>query len=267
VAYNGAGFHGLQLQPSKNSIQAEIEKTLAKLFKKKIRIRFLSRTDTGVHAQDQWIIIENGAEILFQMPKRQARAVIPSLNALLHPHISVWQIGLLREDFHFKMSVRSKEYAYQIFNSPVWDPTLAPHFWWRRRPLQIERLEKSLKSLVGRHDFCAFTKSSGENPKNKTRGTFREIFKAQIKAKKHPRISDACFVEVRLAADGFLQHMVRNIVGSLVEYDEGKVASLAEILKSKRREKAGRSAPPEGLILQKTEITRSFYRPLAPQEF
>lgn len=260
VAYNGSAYSGSQWQPKKISVQEKLEEMSDRLFALKSRPHFLSRTDAGVHAWDQVVLLPSAESCLEKIPARKIPALIPSMNALLPEDIRVWNWGLVRSSFDFKNDVVSKTYSYFIFNSPVWDPSLPPQYFWRRRSLSLDKIKAQLKSIEGFHDFAAFAKSSGRHRDKGPESCKRKILRTDCISKPHPRIPEANFIELRLEGTGFLQHMVRNIVGSLVDHLEGRVGSLRSIRLGKKREQGGRSAPAQALFLRKTKLKPRIWR-------
>lgn len=260
LAYEGASFSGFQWQKTASSIQQEIERVAKEFFKFSGRIHFLSRTDAGVNAWDQVVLIPDFESCLRAVPQQKRAALLPALNAHLKPEIRVWKWGRVSSSFDFRKDVLWKEYSYFIFNSPVFDPSLGERVFWKRFPIPLVQLKTELGSLLGEHDFSAFAKNSGRALIEKDRSCRRRLIQAQVISRKHPRMERARLIEVRLKGNGFLQHMVRNIVGSAVDHLEGKTPRLKAILQSKRRELGGRAAPPRPLFLRKTQLRPGLWR-------
>lgn len=254
VAYEGSAFHGLQWQPHKASIQNELEKVCAQLLSYKKRIRFVSRTDAGVNAWDQVILLEDAPRLRAHLSATQFRALIPSFNALLPPSIRVWSVGEMSAQFDFHRDILWKEYSYFIFNSRIEDPTLGPFVFWKRRVLDIEEMRRQLKMIEGENDFSAFAKNSGQAHRAKKRACVRNLIKTRVLVRSHPRWPESRLIELRFRGDGFLQHMVRNLVGSALGCLEGKCPELPVILKSRDRRQGGQAAPPQALFLREVKI-------------
>ncbi len=256
VAYDGQTFSGFQLQPKKPSVQVEIERVLTILFRQKIRIQFTSRTDAGVHAYDQWVIIPDGFELFQQLPKKNQERFCLSMNALLKGKICVWQVVELRNHFHPKKNVEWKEYRYRIFNSPSEDPLQKNDRWWIRSPLDLKKMKKALRAFRGTHDFVSFTQSKPEQ-----RSTKRTILSARMIVSPHP-FMDGREITFVFRGTGFLYHMVRTMVGTLIDVGRGVDYDIRQIIDSRDRKLAGRTAPSGALSLVKTKISKTFYRSL-----
>jgi tRNA pseudouridine38-40 synthase len=133
-------------------------------------------------------------------------------------------------------------------------PVFREHYFHIKRTLDRKRIEKALKSFEGLHDFAAFAKASGKAVESFSRGTKRRVLSAKLKVSKHPGMAEARIFEFRFRAEGFLQHMVRNMVGTLVEIGLGESISIPNLYKSRRRADAGRAAPAAPLVLVKTKV-------------
>jgi len=258
VAYDGSAFEGFQYQKSGKSIQQALEKALAKLYKFKGRIHFSSRTDTGVSALDQFVVLPNFYEVFDGLNQGQKDRFIPALNYYLGSSIRVWRAVGLRSEFNIKRDVLWKEYRYRILNSFFEDPLEYANCLWIRKPLNFSAMQKEAGFLLGRHDFAGFAKSSARDLRSHSEGSFREVLKAGFKRSKHSTFDDACYFEFRIRAKGFLHHMVRNIVGTLVEAGCGKDVSVVKVLKSKNRQLAGPNVPASPLCLVKTKIAAGY---------
>lgn len=255
VSYPGKHFSGFQWQKDQESVQSFIEEKLAKFFGVSQRIQFSSRTDVGVSALDQCVVLPHFKQILLEEKPRLLRAFRVSLNAFLEEKVCVWQSAWLSSEFNFKEDILWKEYRYLIFNSRVLDLRRPEESLWIKKPLDLERMKREIKDFLGEHDFSAFAKSSGKSTKRTSRGSVRRVLKAEVKSRPHERWPESQWIEIRIRADGFLHKMVRNMVGSLVDIGMGKdVSSIRQILKSKDRKKAGRAAAPLPLTLWETKI-------------
>jgi tRNA pseudouridine38-40 synthase len=258
VAYNGKDFCGFQAQANQRSLQSELEKVFTIFFRKKIQIDFTSRTDAGVHAYDQWILIKEGYGLYKNLSNDEKERFLHSLNALLPSSIKIWSLLKLERTFHPKKSPSSKEYLYKVFHGPLVDPLMQDTVWWVRAPLDLHSIKKALKEIEGTHDFSAFSKSSGIKKKD----CVRKILKATVRSKSHSVFANTRILEFRFSGTGFLHHMVRNLVGTLIAIGAGNSRSISEILRSKDRRLAGKTAPAAALILYKTNISKKLYKPL-----
>ncbi|MBI3354782.1 MAG: tRNA pseudouridine(38-40) synthase TruA [Nitrospirae bacterium] len=234
IEYDGTGYHGWQHQPRHISIQQAIKEKIEIIAKKKINLIGASRTDAGVHAIAQAANFRTRSRMNEGEWQR-------ALNSLLPPDIVIKKVDIVPPDFHARFSAKGKIYKYLILNQPVPSALYRNHAWHIPYPLKVNEMRKAAKSLIGRHDFSSFRASScsADNP-------VRTIKKLTITKKNG-------FIKFIIEADAFLHHMVRNIVGTLVEVGIGKLPpdAIKTILRARDRKKAGRTAPPQGLFLVK----------------
>ncbi len=233
LEYDGSGFYGFQKQPNHPTVQSALEEALTKFFNRKVKIFSASgRTDTGVHAAGQVV----NFKIKTDRPLPQIQK---GINALLPRSVAVKTIEEAGKNFHARFNARSKTYEYLVWNSPVRSPLLAGKVFHVPEPLNLAAMRKGTKFLTGRHDFRSFcvTGSAREN-------TVRTVKRFEIK-------KEGNLLRFRIEADGFLHHMVRNLVGTLLEMGRNKLdlKSLQKILTAGDRRKAGATAPPHALIL------------------
>ena len=237
LEYNGSMFFGFQKQPGKPTIQEVLEKALSGFFDHEMKIASASgRTDTGVHAEGQVVNFRtSSAHKLWQIQK--------GLNALLPPSVVVKDIEEVPLDFHARYSVRSKIYEYRLWNHPCRSPLIACRAFHVPYPLDLARMRQAAKAFIGKHDFRSFTSVSAIK---KDSSCVRTIKHFKIKRQGH-------LILMHVEADGFLYHMIRNMVGTLLEVGRGKRKSedISSILKAKDRRLAGMTAPSEGLTLLK----------------
>ena len=237
LEYNGSMFFGFQKQPGQPTIQEVLEKALSGFFDCKMKIAAASgRTDTGVHAEGQVVNFRtSSAHGLKQIQK--------GLNALLPPAVAVKDIEEVPDCFHARYSVRSKVYEYRIWNHPCRSPLVAGRAFHVPYSLNLAAMRRAAKSLMGEHDFRSFTSVASMK---KGSSCVRTIKRFQIKRQGH-------LILMHVEADGFLYHMIRNMVGTLLEVGRGKrkVGDIAAILKAKDRRFAGTTAPSEGLTLMR----------------
>lgn len=237
IEYDGTDFYGFQRQPSRVTVQGELERALANLFKQeRVKVIGAGRTDAGVHA--------TGQVVSFLSPERfPIDRIPPAMNGLLPKSIRVKSAEEAPDKFHARYSARSRTYAYAVLNREAPSAILGRYSWHVTKPLNLESMRQASEVLLGRRDFASFGM-----PDKPGRTTEREIFDLRIRRRK-----DAVYITIR--ADGFLRGMVRAVVGALVEIGQEKreVAEMAEILKACDRRAAGASAPPRGLSLTKVE--------------
>ena len=236
LEYDGAGFSGWQLQPGERTVQLVVEEALATLFREEIRLHASGRTDAGVHAARQ--VAHFDAELV-----REPREVKKALNALLPEDVAVVEADPVALDFDARRWSRAKTYRYTWVDREARSPLRRRQSWHVRGPLDVKAMNSAARSLVGKHDFTSFraTGCTADHP-------IRHLESATVR-----RYGDEVHLEVR--GTGFLRHMVRILAGTLVEVGLGrKPASwLVQVLFAKDRSAAGRTAPPEGLLLVDVE--------------
>lgn len=235
LAYDGGNYHGFQRQNNAIAIQQIIESRLEKLVGHKIeKLAASGRTDTGVHARGQVINFHTNGTIPIDNIK-------VALNSILPDDIVVLSAGEMPMDFSARHSSKSKKYSYYIKQGDNLDPFQRNYSWYVRKTLNVEAMNEALKYIEGTHDFSSF-RASGGSP---LYHPVRTIFQASVE--KNNEI-DLKFI---FWGNGFLYHMVRNIVGTVVNVGKGKITSqqFKEILEQKNRKKAGITAPAQGLFL------------------
>ncbi len=234
IQYDGTNYSGWQRQPKHPSIQSVLEDALSVIANEKVTLFASGRTDAGVHARQQLVSFST------RHTKAPLRAFMEGTNTLLPPDIRVLQATEEKIEFHAITSAKSKIYRYFFVESPIENVFLRNYVWQIRFPLNISKMKKSIPDLVGKHDFTCFQTHGQE-----TKTSIRTIRRAAIK-KTHEKI-----YYLELEADGFLRHMVRSIMVTLVDIGTGKMEakSLKKIIQSKSRAKAGQTAPAHGLFL------------------
>lgn len=257
VSYKGKNFRGFQAQAHSNSVQQVIENALSILLRTSIRIQFTSRTDSGVHAYDQLILVPDGWPLFENLKPLEKKRFLISLNSLLGGEICAWDLLRLKQSFHPKKDVLWKEYHYQITQGLSFDPLLKESAWAIRSPLNLEAMLRALKLMKGTHDFTGF--ASKHRMTDPEVDNVRTILDASIMLKGHPWISRLHYYTFRFRGDGFLYRMVRNMVGALVQVGRGEDVDISRILKTKQRPSEVLSAPAQGLVLAKTKIPSRFF--------
>ena len=237
LEYDGGAYAGWQRQKGIATIQETIETALKTMLDEPVTVHGSGRTDAGVHALGQVAHFVTGATYapgVFQN----------ALNALLPPDIVVKEASEAPSGYHARYSAQSKQYHYLIWNR-LCRPALMRHRAWHVRvPLDMKAMADSLESIEGTHDFSAF-QSSGSWVKSPVRTVFHQSVSMDANG----------LVRVALQADGFLRHMVRNIVGTLVQVGRRTMtpSGFNEVLVGKDRSRAGPKAPPQGLYLVEVE--------------
>lgn len=235
ISYDGAGYHGWQVQENAVAVQEVFQKALLSVTGRQDDIKACSRTDTGVHAREFCISIKTESAI---PPER----LLAALNHHLPEDIAVWDCREVPPEFHARYSCKGKEYAYEIWNHPVRDPFRrgrALHYWY---PMDEALLDRAAKHYLGRHDFSSFCTLD-----RREKGDLcRTVTEAKVE-----RRGD--LVVFTVAADGFLYNMVRIMVGTLLRVQQGKLSpdDIPGILEARDRKAAGPTAPACGLYLNR----------------
>ncbi|NCB42757.1 MAG: tRNA pseudouridine(38-40) synthase TruA [Clostridia bacterium] len=241
IAYDGTGFCGWQRQPVARTVCGELEKTLSQLCKIDVSLNGASRTDAGVHAMGQCATFSG----VFGLPvHRMARAANDALAKDRLERAGEIQIVSATEKpkgFHARFDAKGKRYIYKIRNAEKTDVFCRNYFYQIREPLDVVAMKKAADFLVGEKDFRCFM-ASGSNEQN---STLREIYDCDLSVAEKE-------ITISVSGSGFLYHMVRIIVGTLVEVGLGNrsISSMNETIASLDRRNAGHTAPPQGLYLQ-----------------
>jgi tRNA pseudouridine38-40 synthase len=232
LAYDGTRFVGWQRQAEGESIQGLLEDALARFEGAPVPAHGAGRTDAGVHALGQVA----SARVTFP---HDARTLVRALNAHLPPDVRVMSVEDMEESFHARFNARAKTYRYQIRNTPVADPFDRAYVWHLPEPLARDAMAAAAAMLVGTHDFGAF-RSVGSEVASSVRTLRRSEWR-----------SNDALMTYEVSGDGFLRHMVRAVVGTLVEIGRGwrPPADIAALLSGGTRAEAGATAPPHGLFL------------------
>jgi tRNA pseudouridine38-40 synthase len=252
LAYDGTDFAGSQIQPNQRTVQGELEGALGEIAASPTRVIFAGRTDRGVHAVGQVAAVELPAWNATALDLQRA------LNARLPVDIGATDAAVCAESFNPRFDAVWREYRYWI-SSAVGSPFFSRYAWIRRTEIDADAVRAGAAQLMGTHDFATFA-GGGEgvpwSPRaTKPQGTTRTILRCDCRAiqlRIGPGSDDSAQVlEVRVAADGFLPHMVRNIVGAL--FDIGRARRppewIDELLAERDRRFGPVMAPPQGLSL------------------
>ena len=239
LEYDGAAFVGWQVQPNGRSVQQVLEEAATRLCQEPVRVTGAGRTDAGVHARGQVASLSVQREL-------PLKAWTAGLNALLPDDLACVRAEAAPEGFDARRWARGKRYIYSLLHTEVRRPLLHGRAWEIRRPLDAAAMRAAAGQLLGTHDFSAFRASDCP-----ARSTVRELRRLEIR-------ENSTSVEFVVEATAFLKHMVRNLVGTLVEVGHRKrePSSLRALLESRDRKLAGVTAPPHGLVLDEV-----FYLP------
>lgn len=232
ISYKGTNYHGFQVQKNAVTVCEVLQNAMEVLFKERPDVKGCSRTDSGVHADMYCVSFKTESEL-------SCESIRTSLDALLPEDIAVKDCEEVGADFHARYSCKGKRYVYKIWNAPYMSPFyqgLALHY---PRPLDENLLDAVCTDFIGKHDFTAFS-----GAKNEQEDCEREIFDCQIER-------EGELVTFSVTGDGFLYNMVRIMAGTLLAVNEGKIEpdEIPEIIASKDRSRAGKTARPEGLYL------------------
>ncbi len=238
IAYDGTKFSGFQIQKGFLTVQGKIEEALRILFRKSQRIFAAGRTDAGVHASGQVISFSAPGEIT------NKDKFINSMHALAGPYISIISVHNVPEPFHARFDCIAREYEYIIYTGKKIPIFLENKVWHIYENLDLLSMQSEVDQIIGEHDFYSFSKKTEENTVR-----FIEYIKISMK---NDIFMDLPLYSIQIRGNAFLHNMVRIIVGSIVDRVKGNLnMSLKEILESKDRLKAGRTAPAEGLYFRK----------------
>ena len=266
LAYDGTDFHGWQVQPGRRTIQGELQSALLRISGESPLPQGSGRTDAGVHALAQVASFPLAAPI---PPENLRRA----LNRTLHPAIRITEARTVRSTFHARHSAVAKTYEYRVYREPICPPPLARYVHACPWPMDFETLQRAAALFLGEHDFLSFAATDPDlaaratadrnpipaiAPDQKTNApqapttAIRTIYDSAWELR--PSESGLLLV-YRVRGNGFLHHMVRNLVGTLLDIGRGRlqIDDIPRILDARSRAAAGPTAPPTGLFLHSVE--------------
>lgn len=241
ITYDGSQHHGWQRQNNAPTIQGEIERQLQLICNQPVSLHGAGRTDAGVHARGMVANFLTSSTIA-------CPALVRGLNSLLPHSIRIGEADEVAPDFHARFSARAKTYSYSLFTGPVQSPLQRLYTLHYPFTLDPDDILVCLEKITGTHDFASFEASGSRDPDAAgTRGSVRTLHEARLLQ----TAPDTC--QFQFTGDGFLRHMVRNLVGTLLEVGRAKrtPADFEEALLAKKRSAAGPTAPPHGLVLEK----------------
>lgn len=234
ISYRGTHYHGFQRQPNAVTIQGVLEQQLSRILNQATTVFGCSRTDTGVHANE--FVLH-----FFTERPIPCKNLVRALNGYLPDDISVLSCVDMDTEFHARFDCKGKEYLYRIHAHESKNPFLTDLAYHYRRPLDIELIHEAAQSVVGTHDFHSFCAQATSDT-----NCIRTIYAVSAER-------DGADVRIRISGDGFLYNMVRILVGTLLDINEGVYPpdAMKDILEAKDRLAAGRTAMAHGLYLNK----------------
>ncbi len=235
IAYNGTNYQGWQRQKDCPTIQGVIEEILTRITQQTVSLVGAGRTDAGVHAWGQVANLRTNSEMMID--KMEA-----ALQALLPNDILIRRVQEAEPSFHARYSSRAKIYDYFICNHSRMTPFFRPYVWFLQGPFDTNLIKAGVSLLVGEKDFSSFRTQGSE-----VSHSVRTLYQAALLP-----LPWGGF-KLRFKADGFLRHMVRNMVGTLIRVGSGRISieGFEKIIQSKDRSQAGEMAPAHGLFLRK----------------
>ena len=239
VQYDGTDYCGFQRQVNGPTVQAMLEEALTKVFGESIKVTGASRTDSGAHALGQVVQFRTGCRI-------PVERIPQAVNTALPRDISVVNAAEMEQGFHARFTARSRVYYYVVLNRPVRNALLERYSYRVDQQLNAAAMNEAAKFLVGEHDFKCF--ASGVE---RYHSTVRQVMSARVRKR-------GDWIYLRIEATGFLQGMIRAIMGTLIKVGVGKMdtAYVSELLSTGRRDDAGDCVPAKGLCLYRVKYPK-----------
>ncbi len=235
LKYIGTRYAGWQIQKNQTTIQGQLKEALSTFAGQPVSVIGAGRTDSGVHAMAQV------AHFTLAQPTSREK-LIRALNGILPWDIRIMSLSHVSSSFHAQKDAIRKRYEYQLYNGPTLSPFLHGYVLHVRHPLDLQAMQEAAQHLCDTHDFTGFSAAATQ-----VKSRIRQVYLSQIQKRGH-------HVTYRVEANGFLHHMVRNIVGTLLQIGSGKrpASDIRRILTSRNRRIAGPTAPAQGLYMMKT---------------
>jgi tRNA pseudouridine38-40 synthase len=252
IAYDGTDYKGWQVQPGERTIQGEVQSALGRIVGEAPLPQGSGRTDAGVHALAQVASFELATRI----PEPN---LLRALNGTLPPAIRILEARTVRSTFHARHSSHAKTYEYRIFRGACCPPFLARYVYASRWPMDLEAMNRAAQLFVGTQDFVSFAASDPDlnaranaEQNNAPNITVKTIFSSLWS--EEPSMEGPLLL-YRVRGSGFLHHMVRNLVGTMLDVGRGRIApeAIPEIIAARSRSASGPTAPARGLFLHSVE--------------
>jgi tRNA pseudouridine38-40 synthase len=249
IAYDGSEFSGWQAQPGQTTVQGTLTDVLEQLTQRRLMTYAAGRTDAGVHAAGQVVNFRTQSTLSTGEFQR-------ACNALLPPSIRVGAAEEVSPDFHSRWDALAKTYRYRIFRGGVVPPFLWKYVQHDPYELNFDAMAEAAYQFIGEHDFTTFAASTGSEEDDRERATIRTVYRSEWL---RVQIANLCttgeeWVYV-VRGKSFMRHMVRKMVGAMVEIGRGKSApgDILRLLGLRDRSKSGPTMPPHGLCLENVE--------------
>ncbi|MEM1175791.1 MAG: tRNA pseudouridine(38-40) synthase TruA [Pseudomonadota bacterium] len=241
IEYDGGAYNGWQRQKVGKGVQEVLEHCTAQVADHEVELICAGRTDTGVHASGQVAHFDTPSQ-------RSERGWLLGINSALPDDISVRWVKPVSDEFHARFSATGRRYRYRILNTLVRSALERDRCWWLHQSLDADAMQRAGQRLIGEHDFSAFRAAACQaNTPN------RELTSLNVSR-------DGDWIVLEVAGNAFLQHMVRNITGTLVAVGSGQQSEdwVSDVLLSRDRKQGGITAPPQGLTLTQVDYPPAF---------
>jgi tRNA pseudouridine38-40 synthase len=252
IAYDGTDYKGWQVQPGKRTIQGQVQSALGRILGESPLPQGSGRTDTGVHALGQVASFPLATHI----PEPN---LLRALNEMLPASIRILEAKTVQSTFHARHSAHAKTYEYRIFRGALCPPFLARYVYANRLPMDLDALNRAAQLFVGTQDFLSFAASDpdlnaranpdeGDTQNSTVKTIFSSVWTEQ-------NSTDGPLLVYQVRGNGFLHHMVRNLVGTMLDVGRGRIQAekIPEIIAARSRSAAGPTAPAQGLFLLSVE--------------
>jgi tRNA pseudouridine38-40 synthase len=249
IAYDGTDFCGWQAQPGQCTVQGVLTDVLERLTQRRLTTYAAGRTDAGVHAAGQVVNFKTQSPLTVDEFQRAS-------NALLPPTIRVNAADEVGPDFHSRWDALAKTYRYRIFRGPVVPPFLWKYVLHHPCELNFDAMAEAARYFVGEHDFTSWAASTGSEEDDRERTVIRTIYRSELLRAQSSAFCNTAEEWVYVVrGKSFLRHMVRKMMGTLVEVGREKLvaADLPELIAARDRSKSGATMPPHGLCLENVE--------------